>query len=68
LSDHQKQERGPLSTEFLQFLEARGPRKMMNVFTGDETWIRYDNPRSAMWMGVDVERPPAFDHQLEPKS
>jgi histone-lysine N-methyltransferase SETMAR len=57
LSDDQQQERVRLSTELLQFLEARGPRKMTNVFTRDETWIRYDNPHSAMWMGMDVERP-----------
>jgi histone-lysine N-methyltransferase SETMAR len=57
LSDDQKQERVRLSTELLLFLEARGRRKMTNVFTGDETCIRYDNPRSAMWIGVDVERP-----------
>jgi hypothetical protein len=57
LSDDQKQERVRLSTKLLPFLKARGPRKMTNVFTGDETWIRYDNLRSAMWMAVDVERP-----------
>jgi hypothetical protein len=36
LSDDQMQERVRLSTELLQFLEARGPRKMTNIFTGDE--------------------------------
>jgi histone-lysine N-methyltransferase SETMAR len=57
LSDDQKQERVRLHTELLQFSEARGTRKMTKVFTGDETRIRYDTPRSAMWMGVDVEWP-----------
>jgi histone-lysine N-methyltransferase SETMAR len=37
LSDEQKHERVRLSIELLQFLEARGPRQIANVCTGDET-------------------------------
>jgi hypothetical protein len=56
LNERQKQERARLSIELLEFLEARAPREFVKVYTGDETWVCYDNPRSSMSVGVDVER------------
>jgi hypothetical protein len=57
LDDHQKSERVQLSTELLEFLESKLKRQLVNVYTGDERWICYDNPRSSMWAGVDFARP-----------
>jgi hypothetical protein len=30
---------------------------LANIYTGDKTWARYDNPRFFMWAGVDVAKP-----------
>jgi hypothetical protein len=57
LNEGQKQERVRFSTEFLEFLEAQTPREFPNVYTGDETWVCYNNPPASMWVSVDVERP-----------
>jgi hypothetical protein len=57
LNERQKQERVHPSTYLLEFLETRAPRELANVSTGDETWVRYDNPRFSIWVDVDVERP-----------
>jgi hypothetical protein len=68
LSIGKKQERVQFSTELLEFLEARAPRELVNIYTGDETWVHYDNPRSSMRVGVDVERPVWGDDPLERKN
>jgi hypothetical protein len=48
LNEGQKQERVRLSTEFLEFLEARAPKEFANVYTRNETLVCYDNPQSSM--------------------
>jgi transposase len=56
LNDHQKQERVRLSKALLQFLESKPTMVLAIVYTGDETRVRYDNPRSFMWAGVDIAK------------
>jgi hypothetical protein len=45
------------STELLRLRGSKSECQLANVYTGDETWIYYNNPRSSMWAGVDVARP-----------
>jgi hypothetical protein len=68
LSDDQKPERVRFSTELLQFLEARGPRKMTNVFTGmKHGFVMTIRAWQCGWAWTWSGRL-AFDHQLETKS
>jgi histone-lysine N-methyltransferase SETMAR len=57
LSDSQKAARVQISQQLLDFLNSRSSRTLCNVYTGDETWVYLDNPRTSMWIGADVERP-----------
>jgi hypothetical protein len=43
--------------EFLEFLESKPGRQLVNVYTGDEIWIHYNNPQSSMSAGVDIAKP-----------
>jgi hypothetical protein len=43
--------------DLLQFLEGMSGRKLCNSYTGDETWVYIDDPRTSMWMGGDVATP-----------
>jgi hypothetical protein len=52
----------------LEFLEAWAARELVNMYTGDEAWVRYDNARSSMWVGVDVERPTRVRRSIGTKS
>jgi histone-lysine N-methyltransferase SETMAR len=57
LNASQKASRVEVSRELLDFLESRPDRSLCKVYTGDETWVYFDNPRVSMWIGADVARP-----------
>jgi histone-lysine N-methyltransferase SETMAR len=57
LSAAQKLMRVALSEQLLNFLQETPDRTLSGVYTGDETWIYLDNPRTSMWIGTDVARP-----------
>jgi histone-lysine N-methyltransferase SETMAR len=57
LSSSQKAARVDISRELLDFLQSRSDRSLSRVYTGDETWVYFENPRTSMWIGADVARP-----------
>jgi hypothetical protein len=56
LDDNQKLERIRLSTEFLEFVESKSERPLVNIYTGCKTWIHYNNTRSSMKVYMDFAR------------
>jgi plasmid maintenance system antidote protein VapI len=48
LNSSQKTVAVQVSRELLDFLESRTNQSFSNVYTGDETWVYLDNPRTSM--------------------
>jgi hypothetical protein len=56
LDSSHKAVRVQVSREILDFLESGTDRCSSNVYTGDETRVHLDNPRTSMWISTDVTR------------
>lgn len=50
LTDSLRRRRVETAKEMLQVLENRSPQFLRKVYTEDETWIYFDNPRRSMWV------------------
>jgi hypothetical protein len=53
--------------ELLRFLEEFSPQKLVNVFTGDESWPYLDSPRDSIWLASEVPRPRRANMNIGPR-
>jgi histone-lysine N-methyltransferase SETMAR len=49
--------RKELAAELNEFLKLQEPQKFARVFTGDESWIMYENPPKFVWVGKGMDTP-----------
>jgi hypothetical protein len=57
LDNSQKGARVHVSRKLLDFLESGADRSLSNIYTGDETSMYLDNPRTSMQIEADITRP-----------
>ena len=55
-------ERVRVATELLKFLKKASPSTLQSVYTEDETWIYYENPRTSMWI-LNGSTPPTVSRR-----
>jgi hypothetical protein len=54
LASDLKRKRVRIAKELFHFLENASVRPLATVFTADESWFYWSNPRSLMWTGVEI--------------
>ena len=52
-----KEKRVQIATKLLNFLSSCDRKKLNKVYTQDETWVLYENPRNSMWIEYGSEIP-----------
>lgn len=57
LTDILKEKTVQIAIELLNFLSNCNIKKLNKLYTQDETWILYDNPRNSMWIENGSEIP-----------
>lgn len=57
LTQEIKEKRVQIAINLLEFLENSNRDRLNRIFTQDETWIYFDNPRNSMWIENGSEIP-----------
>ena len=63
LTENLKEKRVQIAIELLKFLQSCNIRKLNQIYTQNETWVLYINPRNSMW----IENGSKIPERVRPK-